>query len=217
MDPIRVLVVDDHVLIRSMLVERLQHEPWILVVGAFHPSDIHVEQAVALVPDIVLIHLDIPGQMAFETAKRLMSNRPETRIIFLSDYTCDHYIEEAIRLGVAGYLTKTDSIDVLLSAIRTVAVGGTMFSEAVRRRLIITPEGPNLSSRIVTRSSLLTPREVEVVRYIARGLAKKEIASLMHVSVKTVDKHTCNIMDKLDIHDRVALARFAIREGLAEA
>lgn len=217
MDPIRVLVVDDHILIRTMLVERLEREKWLRVVGSAATSDDAVEQAIARVPDVVLMDIDMPGQATFEAATRIIAARPEVRIVFLSAYTYDHYIERAIRLGAAGYLTKTEPIETLLAAIRTVAAGATMYSEAVRRRLISTPEGPKLSSRTVTRGSLLTAREIEVVRHIARGLAKKEIASLMHVSVKTVDKHTCNIMDKLDIHDRVDLARFAIREGLSEA
>jgi DNA-binding NarL/FixJ family response regulator len=100
---------------------------------------------------------------------------------------------------------------------RAEAAGGACFSPPVRSRIVVDSEGAKLGETAQSRTSTLTTREVEVLRYITRGLAKKQIANLLHISVKTVDKHSVNLMTKLDIHDRVERARFTIREGLAEA
>jgi DNA-binding NarL/FixJ family response regulator len=114
-------------------------------------------------------------------------------------------------------VTKGEPPEVVLSAVRTVAGGGVYFSPQVQERLVVDSTGVHLAAEGATRASTLTSREMEVLRYIARGLSKKDIAAIMHLSVKTVDNHSTSLMSKLNIHDRVELARYAIREGLAEA
>ncbi|MCC7292178.1 MAG: response regulator transcription factor [Phycisphaerales bacterium] len=216
MNTIRILVVDDHALVRSMLADRLKREPGIEVTGAAGTADEAFDLVLKTSPDVVLMDIDMPGLICFDAARRMTAARPSTRILFLSAFTHDHYIEQALSVGALGYITKTEPPDVIVSAIRKVSENISYFSEAVRNRIVSDERGVRLAAQPQTRASKLTSREVEVVRYLARGLSKKEIAQVMHLSIKTVDKHTCNLMDKLDIHDRVELARFAIREGLAE-
>lgn len=214
---IRVLVVDDHALLRTTLVERLRREPGIDVVGTAVNADQAIEKLAECAPSIVLMDVDMPGLSSFEAARTMAWMRPDTRIIFLSGFYHDRYIEQALDVKARGYVTKVEPPETIIEAIREVASGGVYFSGDVRSRIVIESGGTRLAEESTSRASTLTVRELEVLRYIARGLSKKEIANIMHISVKTVDRHSANLMTKLDIHDRVELARFAIREGLAEA
>ncbi|MBN1490724.1 MAG: response regulator transcription factor [Phycisphaerae bacterium] len=213
---IRVLIVDDHALVREALSERLQREPGITVVGTAGTADEAIEKANACNPNVILMDIDMPGLICFDAAKTIASLRPDAHIIFLSAFTHDGYIEQALEVEARGYLTKREPPDRVVEAIREVASGGAYFSNEVRSRIVVHPRGAKLDEdRRQSRASLLTQREVQIVQYIARGLSKKEIAATMHLAVKTVDRHCANLMTKLDIHDRVGLTRFAIREGLA--
>ena len=214
---IRVLIVDDHNLVRVALSERLRREPNLLVVGSAGTADEAIEKVIEYEPDVVLMDIDMPGLICFDAAKQISVIKPETRIIFLSAFSHDRYIQQALAVKARGYLTKCESPATVVAAITEVMSGGAYFSEEVRARIVVHKRGALLSYDSRSRASTLTEREVEVLRYVARGLAKKEIARTMHISVKTVDRHSANIMNKLEIHDRVELARFAIREGLAEA
>jgi DNA-binding NarL/FixJ family response regulator len=165
-----------------------------------------------------VLDIDMPGVEVFEAARMIRNRSPQTRVIFLSAFTHDRYIESALKAGALGYVTKTEGPETVVRAIHAMAAGQCYFSAAVQCRIVIDDHGPSLSAdRLSTRASMLTARETEVLRYIAQGKSKKEIASTMHLSVKTVENHTANIMTRLDIHDRVELARFAIREGMIEA
>lgn len=211
---IRILVVDDHTLLRETLRERLQDEPDLEVVGT--APDAGAAQALfeKLQPDVVLMDVDMPGQSCFEVARQIKTRSPETAILFLSAFFHDRYIESALAAQASGYVTKDEPPSVIVRAIRSAAGEVAYFSPRVQSRIVVDDDGLRLAE---ARGSLLTARELEVLRYIARGLPKKEIAALMHLSIKTVSRHTENLMEKLDIHDRVELARYAIREGLAEA
>ncbi|MAH65146.1 MAG: DNA-binding response regulator, partial [Phycisphaerae bacterium] len=134
---------------------------------------------------------------------------PKTEVVFLSGSCNDRFIEAARASGARGYVYKGDDPAELVSAIRAIVAGGTFYSTSVSERISTAPRGDGES-----KLSMLSSRELETLRYIAKGLSKKEIAPLMHISVKTVDKHVTQLMSKLEIHDRVALARYAIREGL---
>jgi len=214
---VNILLVDDHALLREVVGHRLQQEPGFDVVGHAANADEAIDMAIVHSPDIILMDIDMPGLSCFEAARTIALRRPDARIIFLSAFFHDRYIDEALRAEAAGYLTKSAPPDTLLEAIRKVASGGVYFSDDVRSRLVVDAAGAKLTPSTKSRASTLTPRETEVLRYIARGLSKKEIAVVMHVSVKTVEAHSMHLMTKLDIHDRVDLVRFAIREGLAEA
>ncbi len=216
-DGIRILIVDDHVLVREALCERLRREPGFEVIGSAGTADEAVELTIRQKPDLVLMDIDMPGLICFDAARTINSSVPETKIVFLSAFLHDWYINQALNVKARGYLTKRESPDEVVAGLREVARGGTCFSEEVRQRIIVDEGGLRLAEKVSAGTDDLTDREVEVLRYIARGMSKKEVASTMHLSIKTVDRHCANLMTKLDIHDRVELARYAIRNGLAEA
>lgn len=214
---ITVVMADDQPLVRLPLASWLRQTGDIKVVGEAGNADDAVTAALRERPDIVLMDIDMPGLLAFDAVRTIKSRCPRTRVIVLSGFFHDKYIEAALAAEASGYVTKGEPPDVVVSAIRTVAGGGVYFSPQVQERLVVDATGVHLATEGKTRASTLTARELEVLRYIARGLSKKDIASIMHLSVKTVDNHSTSLMSKLNIHDRVELARYAIREGLAEA
>ncbi len=212
-DKITILLVDDHALVRGALADRLNHEPGLVVVGSTASADGAIRIATESHIDIILMDIDMPGLNCFEAAKRIGVICPKTRVIFLSAFKHDRYIEQALEVKAHGYLTKREPPESVVAAIREVAAGGAYFSKEVQSRIIVDETGANLPR---SRLSKLTPRELEVLQYIARGYGKREIGSIMKLSTKTIENHTTSLMGKLNIHDRVELARFAIREGLAE-
>lgn len=199
-----------------MLTSHLGREMDIEVVASVSNGNEALERSRELEPDIVLLDIDMPGMLSFEAAREILQCSPKTRVIFLSAFFHDRYIEEALSTGASGYLTKNEPPAKVIAAIRDVARGVSYFSPEVQSRLVVDVDGLSLKNSQSTRASLLTRRESETLRYIARGLAKKEVANLMGLSIRTIDSHVRNIMEKLDIHDRVELTRFAIREGLTE-
>lgn len=215
MQRVKILLVDDHALLREALRTRLEKEFLFSIVGIAGSADEAIDLARKLHPDVILMDIDMPGLICFDAVRTILAAQPDTRVIFLSAHTHDRYIDEALRVGALGYITKNEPPERLTKAIREVMEGRADFSDSVRSRIVFDADRPRLAPSRATRASRLTPRETEVMRYVARGLSKKEIASLMHVSLKTVEKHTENLMTKLDIHDRVEIARFAIREGFA--
>jgi len=214
--PIRVLVVDDHALVRDMLADRLSREPTISVVGTAASADVAVDVAEQHQPDVVILDIDMPGLDCFEGARRILDVRPETRIVFLSAFTHDQYIDQALEIGAMGYVTKREPPLNIVRAIRDVAADRAYFSDEVRERIVLDNHSARLPPRAGSRLRQLTPRERDVLLYVARGLTKRGVAEVLGISVKTVEKHAENLMARLDIHDRVELARFAIREGLIE-
>jgi len=216
MRPISVLLADDHSLVRDMLAARVEAESDLTVVAAVSNGQEAVEKAAEHGPEVVLLDIDMPGLSAFKAARRIKESSPQTRVIFLSAFFHDHYIEQALEIEASGYITKSEPPESVMRGIRTVTAGAVYFSPEVQARLVVGPSGVRLGQVPRTRANLLTARELEILRYLARGMAKKEIARTTGISVKTVEQHTTHLMDKLDIHDRVELARFAIREGLAE-
>ncbi len=217
--PIRVLCVDDHAFVVEGLRARLGNEPDIEVVGGLDKADDLPRMVEELKPDVVLLDVDMPGRDAFEAIEDLVKSAPEARAVLLSGYIRDTYLDAAIRAGAWGYLSKKDEPSVIAESIRRVASGRVAFSREVMERCGVSAEHPERlrDARPASRLALLTPRELQILRMIGRGMARNDIAKSIHRSPKTVDAHRASIMDKLGLHDRVDLARFAIREGLVEA
>ena len=216
----KVLLVDDHALVRETLADRLNREMDLEVVGTASSADQAVELAGELGPDVVVMDIDMPGRLCFDAAQDIVAVSPDTRMVYLSAFFSDRYIQDALEAHAVSYLTKDEPPDVVIKAVREAARGLTYFSEAVRSRLTIGRNNKLVldnDDQPLTKASTLTRRELEMLRYLARGMSKKEIAQTIHRSYGTVDKHVEKLMNKLDIHDRVELARYAIREGLAEA
>ena len=214
---IRLLLADDHRMLCESMGEKLGHEPGLAVVGLATSTDEALRLAVELRPDVLLMDIDMPGMVSFEAARQIAERAPDTRVLFFSAFIHDGYIEQALRARARGYVSKQEPYDNLVQAIREAAAGRTYYSDEVRSRIVLDTNGPHLGNEYQSRCSTLSPRELEVLGYIARGLSTKDIAHTMHVSPRTADNHTTRLMSKLDIHSRVELARFAIREGLAEA
>lgn len=214
---IRCLLADDHGLVREALAARLAAEPGIEVVAAVADAGLALQHAERERPDVVLLDIDMPGPSPFEAATRMRQLGAGIRVLFVSGFVNDGYIERALAVEAAGYLSKHEPPEVLIRAIRLIAAGSVYFSPQVQARIVVDTAGAHLSRARHSRIQLLTPREVEMLGYLARGFPKKQMARLAGISVKTVEQHCTHIMQKLDIHDRVELARFAIREGLTPA
>jgi len=216
-EPHTIVLIDDHALVCRALTLMIDSEPGLRVIGEAGDAQTGVEIVRRLKPDLVLLDVVLPGMSAFSAAEMIRRVAPQTRVVFLSAYSNDYFIDEAIRVNAAGYIAKGCDVKSLFQGIREVAAGGVYFGQTIRARLSddIAGRPPDLTAG--SRAAQLTPREREVLRHLAQGLGLKEIARIMHLSVKTVDNHKSHLMAKLDIHDRVRLARFAIREGLIEA
>ncbi|MFO0828817.1 MAG: response regulator transcription factor [Phycisphaerales bacterium] len=212
----RIVLADDHACLRRAMAEWLERASEFEVVAEAATAAEAVDAARTLKPDIVVLDIDMPGQTAFTAADDIRRMRSETRVVFLSGFFNDRYIADALAARAAGYITKSEPSARVLEALSKVAHGSTYFSPEVRERLLIDDKGVRLASAPATRSSSLTDREVEVLRHVARGLSKRDIAKLLFLSPRTVERHVANTMAKLGIHDRVGLARFAIREGFVE-
>lgn len=212
---VRVVLVDDHAMVRESLAERLSVNPQIEIVGMACDSDEAFQVIAEQKPDVALLDVNLPGRGAFDLADEVVSRLPDTRLIFVTGYQSDVYLAQALKLNVAGYLLKGEPIDFLTDAILKAMSGGVTFSPAVAERLAYDPETQQYSLKAESPLTSLTGRQLEVLKHLARGESVKEIARLMHLSQKSIDSHKYRIMNKLGIHDRVELARFAIREGLS--
>lgn len=209
----KVLLVDDHVIVRDSLARRLEDEPDLEVPHTAGDADEGLALAEANGFDVIVMDINMPGMSCFEAAKRLQTSHPDLPLVFLSAYWNDAFIEQAQGVGAVGLLSKSDEPDLLINAIRTVVDGGVFLSDEVRGRFESdSGEAPDESK---TKLSTLTPREVDVLRWVGMGQSRKQMASQLGISENTVAVHTNRIMRKLDIHDRVGLARFAIKIGLS--
>ena len=192
----------------------LNSQPDSEVVGVDATGEDGMQMLIDKRPRIAIVEVDLEGRSGFELAGDLAMRQRETKVIFYSAVMPDIYIEQALRSKAAGYVLKTDSLASLLSAVQTVSKGGTYYSEPIRNRFFIDPVTGNTRTQFESRLTQLSDRQLEVLRHLAYGLSVKDVARKMHISVKSVDSHKYRIMQSLGIHDRVDLARYAIREGL---
>ena len=209
----KVLLVDDHVIVRDSLARRLEDEPDLEVPHTAGDADEGLALAEGNAFDVIVMDINMPGMSCFEAAKRLQTTHPDLPLVFLSAYWNDAFIEQAQGVGAVGLLSKSDEPDLLINAIRTVVDGGVFLSDEVRGRF--ESDDNDTPDESKTKLSTLTPREVDVLRWVGMGQSRKQMAAQLGISENTVAVHTNRIMRKLDIHDRVGLARFAIKIGLS--
>jgi DNA-binding NarL/FixJ family response regulator len=211
---LRIVVVDDHSLVLESLAHRIADEPDFQVVGTASDGEEGLRLIRELRPDIAILDVDLAGRSAFDIAGELASQKHSVKVLFLSGFDSDVFVEQAVRLKSHGYLLKGEPVSMLIDAIRQVARGDVVFSRKVSDRLVFDKRQQEYVVRGESPISTLTNRQLEVLRHLARGSSVKEVAKTMQLSEKSIDSHKYRIMHKLGIHDRVELARFAIREGL---
>ncbi|WPD18136.1 response regulator transcription factor [Thermaerobacter composti] len=214
--PIRVLVADDHAILRDGIRTLLEAQPDIAVVGEAADGREAVELARRLRPDVVLLDIGMPGMNGIEATRAILKERPETRVLILSMHDNEEYIFPILEAGAAGYVLKRSAATELVSALRAVVQGHTILHPDVAAKVVSgagrrPKEAPTGRPR---RVDGLTERETEVLTLIAQGLTNQEIADRLFISIKTVQAHRSNIMEKLDLHDAVELTKYAIRHGL---
>jgi DNA-binding NarL/FixJ family response regulator len=205
---IRILVADDHPMLREGLVAVLSTQPDFDVVGEAADGSEVVRLAETLVPDVILLDLEMPGMDGVAALERLRESGSEARTVVFTAYDTDERILGSLRAGARGYLLKGASRTELFDAVRTVHSGGSLLQPLVTGRLLDHMNAPEPDP--------LTPRELEVLALLARGLPNKEIADSLYIGERTVKFHVSSILAKLDAGNRTEAARIAISRGLIE-
>ena len=210
-----ILLADSQVMVRDLLARWLRSIPDFEVVGVVGEAAGLVAEAVRLQPDVVLFEVDMPGLDVVEAARTIQARCPGTRIILLNACRRGRRLQQTLT-AVSGYVTHNDPPDALVRAIRGAASGQPYYPKGASTSRVVSVHRAASCPEANSGEPSLSQRELEVIRYLATGLSKKEIARFMHISVNTVNRHTENLMAKLDIHDRVRLTRYAMQEGLLE-
>ncbi|MDQ7839936.1 MAG: response regulator transcription factor [bacterium] len=214
---IRLIVADDHAIVREGIKRLLQAEPDIEVVGEAGDGVAAVELAQSLKPDVVCLDVSMPRMNGVEATRRIKASLPDVGVVILTMHEDEDYVFELVKAGASGYVLKRASARDLVDAVHAVVGGHTFLHPMIARRLVSDHETSTNRDEERRRFDGLTEREREVVCLIADGLTNKEIAERLHISVKTVETHRTHIMEKLDLHDRAHLVRYAVRKGLVTA
>jgi DNA-binding NarL/FixJ family response regulator len=208
----RILIADDHSLMLAGLRKLVEEEGD--VVGTVGDGRALVEEAQKLRPDLILLDISMPLLNGLDAARQLTKLVPETKLIFLSMHATPMYVTEAFKAGAAGYLVKQSAAAELKLAIQTVLKGQHYMTPLVTREMMGTKRHPAREPMCKPPLSAFTPRQREVLQLIAEGKSTRSIASMLHISIKTVEFHRTKIMEELDLHSVAELTRYAISEGL---
>lgn len=212
---IRILLADDHRILREGLRSLLAQQTDITVVGEASDGETAVALARELRPDIVIMDVVMPGLGGVEATRQIRTDLRDTKVIALSMHSDRRFVSEMLRAGALGYLVKDSAFEELNQAVRSVMQGRPYLSAAITGSLVEDfVRQACMEERHSTPLHMLTSREQEVLRLLADGKRVKEVAHSLNISVKTVESHRQNIMDKLEIHSTIELARYALREGL---
>jgi two-component system response regulator NreC len=210
--PIRILIADDHAVVRSGLRALLEPVPDLEVVGEAADGSETLKLATELVPDLVLLDITMPPDNGIRTARKLKEACPELIVLFLTMHEDEGLLHEALRAGAAGYVIKRAEGAEILQAIRAVCHGDLYVHPAMTRALLQQPV--TTEHRRGSAIEPLTPRELEVLRLLARGNTNRQIASLLGLSMRTVENHRANLMGKLGLTSRVELVNYAEEHDL---
>lgn len=216
MKKIGVLLVDDHTVVRQGLRALLKAEEDIEVLGEAENGRQAVMLAKKHPPDVVVMDVAMPLLNGLEATRQILKSLPNTKVLVLTSYGDDECVEQLMQAGAAGYLIKQTAANDLLKAIREVQRGNAFFSPAIAKRLRDQCRQAFSSGQPSKKSVELTSREAEVLQLIAEGSSNKQIAAELAISIKTVEKHRQQVMNKLNIHDVAGLTRYAISKGLVE-
>ncbi len=214
---IRVLLADDHIVVRQGLRALLEVEKDVEIVGEASNGRQAVQLAMKLLPDVVVMDIAMPSMNGLEATRQITGQIPSTRVLVLSSSSNDDYVEELTEGGAAGYLIKQTAANELLKAIRETRSGNAFFSPTIARHIRDNCREALATGKLVKRRvTPLTSRETEVLQLIAEGHPNKRIAYELCISVKTVEKHRQQLMNKLGIHDIAGLTRHAVAKGIIE-
>ena len=217
-EPVRVLLVDDDDLMRAGLKAVLSSDDAIEVVGEASDGRAALEQVQALSPDVVLMDVRMPDLDGISATREVLASSPEVKVMILTTFEQDDYIFGALNAGASGFLLKRTSPEELIAGIHTVAVGDSLLSPSVTRRVIDRmAQQPAAETPYDERLGDLTPREREVLAQVARGLSNTEIADALFIEESTVKTHVKRILMKLHLRDRVQAVIFAYESGLTQA
>lgn len=208
------LLVDDHRLFRESVLPQLALHPKVKSVSEAENAGVALAKVRENPPDLVLMDIDMPGMNPFEATRLIHEAAPQCKVIFLTGHDYDSHVEEAIAAHASGYVVKHDGLQTLMEAISKVHDGALYFSEVILSRMVVDKNTVRLTRPRSAAVAALSRRERELLSLLGKGATLKEAAAQMQVSYKTADNQKTSLMRKLGIHDRVELARFAIREGL---
>jgi two-component system response regulator NreC len=209
--PIRILLADDHNVVREALKMLIDGEPDMTVIAEAADGTAAVERALSLKPDVIVLDISMPGVNGLQAARTLKKQAPQIAIVTLTRHTEDGYLQELLRSGVSAYVLKQSAARELLHAIRTAAAGGQYVDSTLACRLTSSFSGKD--ARKSGKGAAITEREADVLRLIARGYSNKEIANELSLSVKTIEAHKANAMRKLDLNGRVDIVNYAVLQG----
>jgi DNA-binding NarL/FixJ family response regulator len=209
----RILIADDHGIVRSGIRLLLERQADLEVVAEAADGIEAVAQALSSRPDLCILDVGMPRMTGLQAAREIRTHVPDVRVLMLSMHDDEHYLFEALKAGASGYVLKREADQDLVGAVRAVLRGEAFLTNAAERTMVRQwmadgAEGPTVP---------LTPREEEVVKLIAEAYTNTQIAGLLHLSEKTIESHRANVLRKLGMRDRVELVRYAIRRGLIEA
>ena len=211
---IKIILVDDHAMLRHGLSRSFEQEKDIDVVGEAKDGFTAIDLVKELSPDLVIMDIGMAGLNGIETTRRITKDWPDVKVIGLSMHSSDKYVREMFRAGASGYLLKDCSFDELVEAVRIVISGKTYISPAIGDMVIKEYTSKDDENKSVF--SILSQREREVLQLLAEGQTTKQIGQILYISPKTVEAHRLRIMDKLQIDNIAQLTKFAIQEGLTE-
>ena len=208
--PIRILLADDHQMVRQGLKALLEQEGF-KVVGEASDGHQATRLAQELTPDVAVLDLAMPLMNGIGAAKAISQVSSQTKIVVLTMHTEAQYVLEALRAGIRGYVLKSRAAGELVQAIREVSRNSTFLSSDISDTVV-----DAYLNKVDVPSDTLSPRELQVLQLVAEGKTTKEVAALLNISVKTAESHRTRIMEKLDIHETASLVRYAIRRGLVQ-
>lgn len=213
-----ILIVDDHPLFREGLKTIIERDSRFEVVGEAGNGRAGLQMTKNLKPDIIIVDISLPDQSGIQLTREIRSLLSETRILIVSMHSKIDYITEAFQAGATGYVVKESASERLLQGLESVAKGDYFLDSSVSHTVVETLMKSPLKEAKITDAdyNMLTPREQEVMRFLAEGLSSKKIAKKLFISPKTVENHRANIMNKLDLHNTIELIRYAAKLGLID-
>ena len=211
----RILLVDDHVVVRQGIKALFSDEPDLEIVGEADDGRAALQSVSELEPDVVLMDISMPGLNGIEATRQIRQNNPEVKVVVLSMHSNEEYVFQVLRAGASGYVLKQSDSSEVLTAIRAALAGGSFLSPPISRTVI-----DDYVRRAEARGGdddleLLTSREREVLQLLAEGLSNREIAEQLSISIKTVETHRSNMMNKLGVGSKTELVKYALRKGWA--